>query len=135
MSKVNVFDTSAVLAHLQQEKGRERVEAALEEGSCLMSTVNLCEVLGKLCEKGMPEEEARITVDELGLTIVNFDSELAAIAAFLKVRTKPLGASLGDRACLALAQQAKQNKVVPVVITAEHAWTRIGWPFKIAVIR
>lgn len=135
MSNVNLLDSSAVLAYLQQEKGQDRVEAALDAGPCWLTTVNMCEVLGKLCEKGMPPREALATVNDLGLTLMNFDAELAALAAFLRVRTKPIGASLGDRACLALAEQAAHTKVTPIVFTVEQAWTRLKWPFKIVVIR
>ncbi len=135
MSNVNVLDASAVLAYLQEEKGQNRIEAALDAGTCWLSTVNMCEVLGKLCEKGMPPQEAQATVNDLGLKVINFDADLAALAAFLRVRTKPIGASLGDRACLALAQQASKTKVAPVVFTAEKAWARLKWPFKVVVIR
>jgi len=135
VSKVHVLDASAVLAYLQQEKGQDRVEAALEEGPCWMTAVNLCEVLGKLCQMGMPLREARAAVDDLGLIVINFDPELAAIAAFLRVRTKSIGASLGDRACLALAQQAAHSQATPLVLTADPAWAKLKWPFKIVAIR
>ena len=51
MSSVSVLDASAVLAYLQQERGQDRVEAALDDGPCWMTTVNMCEVIGKLCER------------------------------------------------------------------------------------
>ena len=135
MSKVGVLDASAVLAYLQQEKGQDRVEAALDSGPCWVTTVNVCEVLGKLCEKGMPPREAQAAVNDLGLIVMNFDAELAALAAFLRVRTKPIGASLGDRACLALAEQAAHTHLAPTVFTTEKAWTKLKWPFKVVVIR
>ncbi len=135
MSNVGILDASAVLAYLQEEKGQDRVEAALDAGPCWLTTVNMCEVLGKLCQKGMPLQEAQATVDDLGLVIIDFDANLAALAAMLLVPTKPIGASLGDRACLALAEQAIQTKATPTVFTAEMAWTRLKWPFKVVVIR
>lgn len=135
MNKVTVLDASAVLACLQEEKGQDRVEAALDEGPCWMSTVNLCEVLGKLCQMGMPLQEAQAAVDDLGLIFVDFDPASAALAASLRVRTRPIGASLGDRACLALAEQAARAKAAPVVLTAEQGWAKLKWPFKIVAIR
>jgi len=135
VSNVTVLDASAVLAYLQEEKGQDRVEAALDAGACWLSAVNMCEVLGKLCEKGMPPRQAEATVSDLGLEVREFDSNLAALAGFLRVRTKPIGASLGDRACLALAQQAARSKVVTTVLTAEKAWPKLKWPFKVVVIR
>ena len=134
MSSVSVLDASAVLAYLQQETGQDRVEAALDDGPCWMTTVNTCEVVGKLCEKGMPPKEAEAAVDDLGLIVVNFDADLARLAAFMRVRTKSIGASLGDRACLALAEQTAHTQS-PVVYTAEKVWTKLKWPFKIVLIR
>lgn len=135
MSKLTILDASAVLAYLQEEPGQDRVEAALDEGPCWITTVNLCEVLGKLCEKGMPSVEAQATVNDLGLIVANFDEEMAARAAFMKVRTKPIGASLGDRACLALAEQAAHGRSTATVFTAEQAWGKLKWPFKVVVVR
>ena len=135
MSKLSVLDASAVLAYLLQEKGQDRVEAALDAGHCWLSTVNLCEVLGKLCDRGMPLQEAQAAVDDLGLFIKDFDAEAASLAAMLRTQTKPIGASLGDRACLALAEKAANSQVILTVFTAEQAWAKLKWPFKVTVIR
>ena len=135
MSKINVMDASAILAYLNQEKGEEVVEAALDAAPCWITSVNYCEVLSKLCEKGMPELEASKTVDELGLTMVDFDRELAVRAAALRPRTMEIGASLGDRACLALAGRAVPTQLTPILYTGEHSWTKIKWPFKVILIR
>ena len=135
MSKVSILDASAVLAYLQQEKGQDRVEAALDAGECWLNAVNLCEVLGKLCEKGMPLEEAQAAIDDLGVVVTDFGLELAGLAASLRMRTKPIGASLGDRACLALAEQTAKTDKSPTVYTAEQAWAKLKWPFKVVVIR
>lgn len=135
MDKANVLDASAVLAYLQEEKGLDRIEAALDESPCLLSAVNLCEVLGKLCEKGMPLQEAQAAVNELGLSIIDFDKPQAGMAAFMKARISAIGASFGDRACLALAEQVIRAQATPVVLTAEKAWSKLKWPFKVVVIR
>lgn len=136
MSKIGVLDAPAVLAYLQQEGGEDAVESALDAGPCCITAVNACEILGKLCEKGMPPPEAQATLNDLGLTVISFDAELALLAATLRARTKSIGASLGDRACLALAQQqATAGQVTPIVYTAEQAWTRLKWPFKVVLIR
>jgi PIN domain nuclease of toxin-antitoxin system len=123
------------LAYLQEEKGQDRIEAALDAGPCWLSAVNMCEVLGKLCQRSIPLQDAQAAIRALELKIIDFDADLAAITASLLVRTKPIGASLGDRACLALAEHVMRTKATPVVFTAEKAWTRLEWPFKIVVIR
>lgn len=135
MSKVHVIDASAAMAYLQQEQGEDAVEAILATGPCWMTTVNLCEVLGKLCDKGIPPERALAAVEGLGVIAVDFDTELAQLAAFMKVRTKVVGASLGDRACLALAERVSQTRDVPIVVTAERVWSKVKWPFKVVLIR
>lgn len=135
MSEIRILDASAALAHLYREKGLDRVEAALDEGPCCMTAVNVCEVLSKLCEAGMPPDEAQASFDGLHVTAVDFDAELARLAAFMRVKTKPIGASLGDRACLALAERAAQSEDTPIVYTAETGWAKLKWPFKVVTIR
>jgi PIN domain nuclease of toxin-antitoxin system len=135
VSSVNVLDASAVLAYLQQERGGEALEAALDAGPSWISAVNLCEVLGKLCGNGMPVDEAEAAVNDLGMTVIDFDATLARHAAAMRIRTIPIGASLGDRACLALAERTAGTQTTPVVYTAEQAWAKLKWPFKIVLIR
>ncbi len=134
MSDLTVLDASAVVAYLLDEVGEPKVAAAIAGGPCAMTTVNTCEVLTKLSDKGTPLEEVQAALDEMGLIIVNFDEELANIAASLRMRTKHIGASLGDRACLALAQRAAQTGAV-TVCTAERACASVKWPFKVILIR
>jgi ribonuclease VapC len=135
VSSINIIDASAILAYLQQEKGQEMMEAALDAHPSWVTTVNYCEVLSKLCEKGMPADQAQAAIDDLGLILIDFDIQLARQAAAMRVRTMPIGASLGDRACLALAQRTAQSQVTPIVYTAEHSWAKLKWPFKIVPIR
>jgi PIN domain nuclease of toxin-antitoxin system len=135
VSEINIIDASAILAYLQQEKGQETVEAALDAHLSLMTTVNYCEVLSKLCEKGMPPGEAQAAVNDIGVILVDFDPDLAFRAAAMRPRTSHIGASLGDRACLALAQKTADNGDHPILFTAEHLWLKLKWPFKIVAIR
>ena len=135
MSSVNILDASAVLAYLNEERGEDVVEAALDAADSWITSVNYCEVLSKLCDKGMSEQEASKALDEVGLTVVDFDRELAVRAAALRPRTKGIGASLGDRACFALAERCISTQLAAVVYTADQAWTSIRWPFKVIVIR
>lgn len=127
MSKY-VLDASAVLALLNQETGKERVEAVLAD-SCI-STVNYCEVLGKLIDAGMSEGDARESVELLNVEVVGFDVDLARLAAVLRPTTKKLGLSLGDRSCLALAL-ARRNTAV----TTERVWPKLKIGVKIELIR
>lgn len=127
MSKY-VLDASAVLALLNQETGKERVEAVLAD-SCI-GTVNYCEVFGKLIDAGMPEQDARESMELLNVEVVDFDVDLARLAAVLRPTTKKLGLSLGDRSCLALAL-ARRNTAV----TAERVWPKLKIGVNIELIR
>ncbi|HSR26802.1 MAG TPA: type II toxin-antitoxin system VapC family toxin [Candidatus Eisenbacteria bacterium] len=112
-----MLDASAVLALLQQEPGEEVVTPFV--GRAAWSAVNLCEVAGKLTDRGMPMLEVQEALDGLNLTVHDFDSEMGLAAADLR-RTVPRSLSIGDRACLALARRLG----LPAV-TAEREWKRL----------
>lgn len=114
-----VYDTSAIMAHLHNERGWELVRAALMRTG-YMSAVNIAELVTKLAASGMSEEEIRLTVGPLNLIHVEFDTETAFIAGLLRPATKEAGLSLGDRACLAVGIQRQ----LPV-LTADQAWRRV----------
>jgi len=113
-----VLDSSAVLALLANEPGTDVVEAALP--GALLSTVNLAEIVAKLCERGMPAEEATSLIYSIGVEIAEFDAEQATRSGELRASTRSAGLSLGDRACLALAQVRE----LPV-LTADTAWGQL----------
>ena len=135
MSDINVMDASAILALLQAGKGYEAVTTAMLERSSAISAVNYCEVIGKLREKGMPADDAERSVSDLQLRLIDFDQAAAIEAGELRVKTKGIGASLGDRACLALAARFLEAGDTPHVVTAERNWEKVSWPFKIHNIR
>lgn len=110
-----VLDASAVLALLNEEPGHEQVMAVLPTAA--IGTVNLTEVISKLCEHGVPCEAALEAVQCLGVEIVVHSPALALRAGELRPVTKPFGLSLGDRACLALGRERNAP-----VITAERHW-------------
>jgi ribonuclease VapC len=111
-----VLDASALLVLLKGEAGSEQVIEAITDGAS-MSAVNFSEVVGKLRDGGMPEEAIYETLDPLELDIVQFDTMLAYLAGLLRPLTKNAGLSLGDRACLALAQHLN----LPV-LTTDRVW-------------
>jgi PIN domain nuclease of toxin-antitoxin system len=123
----NILDASAVLALLQNENGKEKVEAILEQSA--ISRINATEVLTKLVEKGMSVTEARETFDDLELQVIEFDEKQSLKAAELRPLTSHLGLSLGDRCCLALA--ILEN--LPAV-TADKTWANLSF-CKVEVIR
>lgn len=125
---LTVLDTSAVIAFLNAEPGAERVAPHL--GGSLLSTVNLCEIIGKYAERGESPPQVEQDILGLELEIVSFSSEHARLAAELRPATRALGLSLGDRACLALGLERGAT-----VLTADRAWSELGAPHNIEVIR
>ena len=123
-----VVDASVLLALLNQEGKVERRPVTLK--STAMSAVNSSEVVAKLAEAGMPEAEIRSTLDLLGVEIVAFDAGQAYQAGLLRPHTKAVGLSLGDRACLALAQKRGSP-----VLTMDRAWTRLQIGVEVRLMR
>ena len=122
-----ILDSSAVLALMNGEAGADAVMAALP-GACL-SSVNFAEVVSRLCERGMPAAEARLSIEALELEIIPFEVDQATRAGGLRTETRALGLSLGDRACLAVARGLD----LPV-LTADRAWGQLSG-FNITIIR
>jgi ribonuclease VapC len=123
-----VLDASALLAVLLGEPGAERVEPHLP--GAVMSAVNLSEAAGKLMEKGAPLEAVKAAIAAVGLEIIAFDEVQAMAAADLRVRTRALGLSLGDRACIALGEMRGGT-----VFTCDRAWAQIDSAADIVVAR
>ncbi len=115
-----VFDASAVLAAIFEEPGADQVVALWSEGENLLSAVNYAEVVSKLAERGMNTVEISAVIEAVPLSITAFDRRTAHEAGLLRPATKPLGLSLGDRACLALGIVRKAR-----VITAERIWKKL----------
>lgn len=125
---MTVLDASALLAFLYAEEGHARVAAQLA-GSCI-SAVNLAEVLGRFARDGHNPREVLRQIECTPIEFMPFLAEDAALAAALLPHTRPLGLSLADRACLALAAAQK----VPV-LTADRTWSRLNIGISIELIR
>lgn len=123
-----VLDASALLAVLNQERGKERVEAILSQSA--VSTVNVAETVGKLVAAGMNEGDAKMSLDLLDVEVVDFDYEMAQIAGALKRVSDVLGLSLGDRCCLALGLVLEN-----VVVTADRSWSKLKLAIDVEVLR
>ena len=106
---------------MQGERGGEEVESALAGG--VMSAVNWSEVVQKARAHSVSVEGLREEVEALGVVIEPFDAADAERAAQLWTKTRLLGLSLADRACLALA-----SRLSATVYTADDAWLRVHIP-------
>jgi PIN domain nuclease of toxin-antitoxin system len=127
MSNV-VLDASALMAFLRNEPGSDKVEAVLEEA--MISSVNLSEVLAKATEIPDGFEAAKSALRGLRLHVVPFDEQQAEIAGGLRLLTRSLGLSLGDRCCLALALSKNLS-----VMTTDREWSKLQIGIDIDVVR
>lgn len=116
---MKVIDASALLALLNAEPGATTV-ATILEADARVSTVNLAEVVGKLTDYGMSDDDIGETLDNLGLVVEPFTEEQALQSGALRRATREAGLSLGDRACLALATVTES-----VAVTADRRWTNL----------
>lgn len=124
-----VLDASAILAVLNQEPGADQLTSDILNVA-VGSTVNLAEVQGKLVGDGMAPAKAWLATLYSVTEAVPFTSEQANVAGSLITETRPLGLSLGDRACLALALERKAP-----VYTTDRSWKQLKLAIPVHVIR
>jgi len=124
-----VLDASAILVALNSEPGSEQLTPAIMEAA-VSSAVNLAEVQTKLVDYGMDAAEAWEAAMSSINEAVDFTVSHAEITGNLVSQTRPLGLSLGDRACLALGISLKAP-----VYTADKSWKSLKLPIKVHVIR
>ncbi|MES2755649.1 MAG: type II toxin-antitoxin system VapC family toxin [Pseudomonadota bacterium] len=123
-----VIDTSVLLAYLFQEPGGNLL--ARDEGPFVLSSVNFAEALSKLIDRAVDHDEAMNALRGLPIEHKPFDREDARRAALLRTATRHRGLSLGDRACLALAQSLN----LPVA-TADRQWAELDLGIAVRLTR
>jgi PIN domain nuclease of toxin-antitoxin system len=123
-----VLDASAYLAVVHDEPGADIVLSHLDTG--LISAVNWAEVLGRLIDRGFSLDPVIEDMEQSGVTVVPFALASADSSARLLPLTRSLGLSLGDRACLSLAQEYG----VPA-LTADRQWAQLEAPIQVQLIR
>jgi ribonuclease VapC len=115
---MEVLDTSAILVLLLGEPGADDVAQSVARGVAV-STVNLSEAAEVLARNKMkPEPIIARFRDQVVVEPFTYDDALAASAMSRPTRSQ--GISLGDRACLALAQ-----RLGATALTADRQWSRL----------
>lgn len=127
MSSV-VLDASALIALMREEPGHDRVDKVVREAA--ISTVNLSEVGTHFVSHGYDLIEVLNDIRALPLSVAPFDIDDAEAAAALRSTTKQFGLSLGDRACLALAQRLGAK-----AMTTDRIWAALDLDIEIELIR
>lgn len=124
-----VYDASALLAVVFSEPGAEVVIEQLSKAGGEISAANLAEVGSKMAERGLSTSQVQRELASFSLAVAPLDESQALLVAALRVSTKPLGLSLGDRCCLALAQTRGAT-----VVTGDRNWKKLKG-FDVKLIR
>lgn len=122
-----VLDASAILAMLFGEPGADTVADAIANGAA-MSTVTHAEIGTVLIRAG--HDASALALVAAQVLVEPFSLTDADTAAALIVEGAPLGLSLGDRACLALAKRLRAP-----ALTAERVWVALQAGIEIILIR
>lgn len=123
-----VLDASALLAFFLNEPGGDDVEKRLSQ-AC-MSTLNLAEVLSKSEERGNDAKMLLAQIARTPIELVPVSVAHALAAARLRTLTKSAGLSMGDRVCLALAQERGCE-----AWTADKRWASVNLDVAVHLIR
>lgn len=123
-----VLDASALLASIFCEAGADVVEAELS--ASVINTVNLAEAATRMIDKGHDPAEVERGLRRAQFRTITFDIDAAMKTAGLHARTRPLGLSLGDRACLSTALTLS----LPV-LTADRDWAKLDIGVEVRLIR
>jgi ribonuclease VapC len=113
-----ILDAAAVVAFLNREPGHEAMTDALAAGAGIC-TANVAEVIGVLMRHGLAADDASQALEDLPITIIDVDLDLALRAGVMEQSTRRYGLSLGDRICLALAARER----LPA-ITTDRTWAQ-----------
>ena len=129
-----LLDASAILALLRREPGAQKVQEALRQRPCAVSSVTLTELEGKLIGRGeYTAAQIRSAVEAIAplMDELAFGAECRSYATFYYARKSPYDLSLGDAACLGTAEAHHLN-----VLTAEQSWSKLpDLPFGVELIR
>ena len=129
MSGATVLDASAVLAYLHREPGWEVVESALLAGDCLVSAANQAEIIARALDRGVAPDAIAAILAPLGYEVASVTADDGQAAGLLRGATRPLGLSLGDRLCLALAQRTGAR-----ILTADRPWLEVAAPLGLRIV-
>ncbi|MFT3809224.1 MAG: type II toxin-antitoxin system VapC family toxin [Micropepsaceae bacterium] len=123
-----VLDTSAAIAFLRGEPGAENVAAALDDATIVAPIA--AEIVAILMRYGSDASSAMSVLHRLGVPIVPMTADLALATGRLIAATRPLGLSLADCSCLALAIEQGAE-----VLSADRQWAKANLPVRITLIR
>lgn len=114
-----VLDASVIIAAVLGEPGGDDVFDMMD--SAVVGAVNVAEVYTYAAVNELPTDAFDAFFAETDIEIAPFERELAVSTGALAAITRKAGLSLGDRACLALAQARGAD-----VLTADRPWEKVA---------
>ena len=117
-----VFDSSALLVFLFQEKGYQELEKYID--LMCISTVNFSEVISIFERNSLSTKN----IHPEYFNLKNFTTEDSIYAGSIYNTCQPLGLSLGDKACLALGKRLDTT-----IVTADKTWTKLSKKLKLDI--
>jgi ribonuclease VapC len=126
---IHVLDASALLAVSNGERGAELVMDLINTKECVVSCVNMAEIATRLLDLGLPVKDLERGMAQFGVDVIDFNEAQALACAALRPLTKFAGLSLGDRACLALAQLMQG-----CAVTADRAWLDVATDIQVDIL-
>jgi ribonuclease VapC len=124
------MDASALLALARGERGAEIVADYLDSEQCVISSVNMAEVGSKLVDLGLPASELNRALKQFNIDVIDLGFDGAVCSAAMRSSTREYGLSLGDRTCLALAQELKAT-----AITSDRAWQALEDVLNVKIVQ
>jgi ribonuclease VapC len=124
-----LLDASAVLALLFGEAGSDTVASALQQHDCRITAANQAEVIAKLIDRGLTQNDVQQALSSLPITVIDSTAADGEIAGYLRSVSRNLGLSLGDRLCLAAGQRLNTP-----VMTADQAWLGLSEALGLKII-
>ena len=123
-----VLDSSVLIALLRNERFDNDVIDVVD--GAVISAVNFAEVWTKIHDLGLAGEPRAHAIFSLLTRVEPFTESQARVAADLRLATRSVGLSLGDRACLALALEIGAE-----VYTADRQWSNLNVGCQVHLIR
>jgi ribonuclease VapC len=126
---IHVLDASALLAVSNGERGADLVMELINTKECVVSSINMAEIATRLLDLGLPIKDLERGIAQFGVDVIDFNQAQALACAALRPLTKSAGLSLGDRACLAVAQLMQG-----CAVTADRAWLDVATDIQVDIL-
>lgn len=104
------------------------MKQALQAEHCLVSAASQAEVIAKCLDRGTDPDAIKTILTGLNYVVIDVTSEDGTQAGLMRLKTRAIGLSLGDRLCMATALRLKAN-----VLTADRPWLAVATVLNLSI--